>query len=213
MRPITRFKRIIFGDVSDRDGDLGSRIQFLNKIDVYLYFKNTELYNNPTSELELEIDQNLQKYFLIQSNGEYLNVKLDRTSFDRGSKGQTEDHLSDIMHIKSNNSLKLYIGLETEMKNKLFSIEKNKLENDLVFYLGEDMNSFIQRELAISFFCAKDSKSNSIIFDELKFTKFILNKNYYKLSFCADNYDVYTKYDESRIWHILSIDKENIDSK
>ena len=75
-RPVTNFNRIQFGEFAD-DQNLNNfyNIQLINaSIDVFIYFNVNEQQGD---ELTLEIDQNLQKYFIIDSDGNCLKIKLD----------------------------------------------------------------------------------------------------------------------------------------
>jgi hypothetical protein len=69
FRPITSFRKIIFGV----EGSY--KIKTNRQIKVKLNFVYEGV--NSDEELKIQTDQNLQKYFLVESNGEYLNIKLD----------------------------------------------------------------------------------------------------------------------------------------
>jgi len=68
IRPITSFSKIIF------DGEGSFKIKTQNELKVELNFLDND---GVDEELKIKADQNLQKYFLVESNGEYLNIKLD----------------------------------------------------------------------------------------------------------------------------------------
>lgn len=77
-RPITPFERIKFGE---NDPKLSSKYKLkLDKpIDLYIHFNINE---SQDEELTIETDQNLQKYFFTESDGDYLKIKLDSYDLD-----------------------------------------------------------------------------------------------------------------------------------
>lgn len=76
-RPITTFKRLVFGE---RDIENKNNYHMITTmpIDVYLHLRN-DLDNDlfDSEQLMIETDQNLQKYFLVESDEETLRIKLD----------------------------------------------------------------------------------------------------------------------------------------
>ncbi len=116
VRPITSFKEIIF------DGEGNYKIKTKTQLHVKLKFvqENSDL----EEELKIQADQNLQKYFMVESNGEYLRIKLDYL------KNQDDTHPL----IKANeyvlNSTQIQIEITTK-KSNVVVINKNFQPFDL----------------------------------------------------------------------------------
>lgn len=77
-RPITKFNRLIFGEFGNKSIESNYNIRSKPPVNVQVTL------NDNIDELTIECDQNLQKFFILESNGDYLKLKLD--SFDDNSK-------------------------------------------------------------------------------------------------------------------------------
>lgn len=72
-RPTTRFNRVILGSLNPKNITNNYKIKVDKPIQIFLILDESTL----KEQFTIEADQNLQKFFLLESNDEYLNIKLD----------------------------------------------------------------------------------------------------------------------------------------
>ena len=117
FRPVTKFNRIQLGEDKARNNSIFN-IQLRNaSIDLFIYLNLNEQQND---ELTVEADQNLQKYFITESDGDCLKMKLD----------YLDDEYSNLNPVKQNDFERLIINEENFISsNKNINMKSNTVYN------------------------------------------------------------------------------------
>jgi hypothetical protein len=133
-RPVTAFNKIIFGQstsnninsllpievsirLSTQDGqDTISQFDSMIEYDEEDIAKSY-LDENVDQELTLDCDQNLQKYFMIESNGDYLNIRFDDSTLTKAADSnktklndnEEDDVMKNLLFLNSSNPIRLTV--------------------------------------------------------------------------------------------------------
>jgi hypothetical protein len=109
---VTKIHRLVLGD-DDEKSTKTYKIRSLSPINIFVEL-NEKQYGD---ELSIEADQNLQKFFFTESNGNELRFYLD--SYDNNTE--------DLLHLSSNSSSTKPTALENNTTNYIKSTDKIKV--------------------------------------------------------------------------------------
>jgi hypothetical protein len=118
-RPITKtFNKLIFGQGQANNVnslvpiEINIKLSTMEDGSASQFDKMVEYDENETDvehgdELTLDCDQNLQKYFLIESNGDYLNIRFD-DSYDKVNQNEetNENVVENLIFLNSSNPIR-----------------------------------------------------------------------------------------------------------
>ena len=139
-RPVTSFNKIIFGQSTSNNInsllpiEVSIRLSIQDGQDTISRFDNMIEYDETDvdqseldekdvgQELTLDCDQNLQKYFMIESNGDYLNIRFDDSSLmadsnktksknnhNKEEAEDDEDVMKNLLFLNSTNPIRLTV--------------------------------------------------------------------------------------------------------
>ena len=191
-RATTRYKRVIFGNLNSTNDDTNFKIQSTKPIEIDLFFNDKE-------EMIIDCDQNLQKYFLLESNGDYLNIKLDyfedvnQKTIYYSDKDQIKLDKNEINYIEPVEPIKIIISSKnSELKINKHNFGKLNFNMERKSYLVEpiDVNS------TVAFDCDGKLFYNGINNGESSSVRtFSLETNYktksINVSMCDETYSLY----------------------
>ncbi|RNA24058.1 hypothetical protein BpHYR1_043394 [Brachionus plicatilis] len=196
-RPTTRFSRVVFGKFESSNSSINYKIQIEKPIEIYLILDESSL----KDQFTIEADQNLQKFFLLESNGEYLNIKVDYFESDEHrtiyyqAKKEEKDKLdkNEINYLQPTEPIRILISSSRshiKINKYQFSeievfIEKISYQYEANLY-KKDSNIRFTCDQRIFFDNQDDGKSDSV-------EKFSLKSNYrtksIKASICDESFD------------------------
>lgn len=197
IRPTTRFNKIIFGEQDPLKNKPNYDIRLKTRIEVFIQISHE--FNQ--DELSIECDQNFQKFFFVQSNGYFLNIKLD--SYDDNnaktiyySNKFASDSEINILNKNGKNFLEQSkpIQINIKTKNPLLILRKFNF-SPLNIYLNDQIEPNVySRNSSVSFNCNGEISYNFQNNSSRNVQKFILKTNYINnflnVTYCNESYEL-----------------------
>lgn len=196
-RPTTKYGKVVFGNVMPNNTLINYKIRIEKPIEVYLILDESSL----NDQFVIEADQNLQKFFLLESNGEYLNIKVDyfesdehKTIYYQPNK-HDQDKLSknEINYLQPKEPIRILISTNRQqLKISKFQFSEIEVFIEKISYQHEsnlnkkDSNIWFTCDQRIFFDNQDNGKSDSI-------ERFSLKSNYktksIKVNICDESFD------------------------
>jgi hypothetical protein len=196
FRPITKFNRIQLGEENSAFNTFFNLKLKNASIDIFINFIRNVQQNN---ELTIETDQNLQKYFITESDGDCLKIKLD----------YLDDEYSNINPVKQNNFEQLVkngenflianknIKMNLKTTNSFVYVSKKDFETKINFFIDPILSkNFITSNISLN---CTDNKEMYLIDNK----RFGVNRNtqlikkefpsssYLSVNYCDETFALY----------------------
>lgn len=196
FRPITKFNRIQLGEENSTVNSFFNLKLKNASIDIFINFIRNVQQNN---ELTIETDQNLQKYFITESDGDCLKIKLD----------YLDDEYSNINPVKQNNFEQLVkngenvlianknIKMNLKITNSFVYVNKKNFETKINFFIDPILSkNFITSNISLN---CTDNKEMYLIdnkrFDVNRNTQLIKKEfpssSYLSVNYCDETFALY----------------------
>lgn len=195
-RPTTKFKKIVFGSLNPTNLSNNYIIKIDKPIQITLILDESSL----KDQFTIEADQNLQKFFLLESNDEYLNIKLDffdskehKTIYYQPNKEQ-EDTLdkNEINYLRPEKPIRILISSNrSQLKISKFQFSEIEVFIEKISYqynsnlINKDSNIWFTCDRRI-FFDNQDTGKSDLV------NQFSLKSNYktksIKVNICDENF-------------------------
>lgn len=199
LRPITNFENVIFGNANTSTSSVAVnyRIKSSNPIEL-----NVELnVREDAEELSIEADQNLQKFFIVESDG--LNLKIYLDSYDdngvRTIYYSNDQNASTVLDKHSTNYIRSVSAIKINLRTSKSFVRINKFDFNVVnvrarlqykFYNAQPTHNSFSK-----FSCNGNVIFNNVFLDEPHDDKFELSsqRQYENIfvHYCNELYQIY----------------------
>ena len=196
-RPVTKFQRVFFGNKDNYSNEMSPtyKIKSLNPIYVFIELNANEF----DDELVVEADQNLQKFFFTESDGQTLKFYLD--SFDNNTDASiyytARQNKSVVLDERAQNYLKSRTRTKVFIKSSHPTLKINKLDFDVLnvyFKLNRNLSYQIQHNSFNKFNCNGQILFNNEFIENYRNETLTLSSRSPNLNvfvyFCSDFFDL-----------------------
>jgi len=195
-RPITKFNRIQLGEEKDTSNSFYN-IKLRNvSVDLFIYLNLNEQENE---ELTVEIDQNLQKFFIIESDGDCLKIKLDYLDDEYSTINPVKhDNFEQLVQNEENFlSTNKNIKINIRTTKSFVYVNKNEFETNTNFFIAPVLNkNFVTSNVSLNCTNNKeiyliDNKSFVVNRNTQLIKKEFPSSSYLSVNYCDNSFALY----------------------
>jgi len=199
FRPITKFNRIQLGEEKAKNNSIFN-IKLRNaSIDLFIYLNLNEQQND---ELTVEADQNLQKYFITESDGDCLKMKLDYLDDEYSNLNPVKQNDIERLIMNEENFISSNKNIKLKIKTAKSFVYVNKRDFDIKIniFIEPNLSSLSKKMISsnVSLNCTSNKEMYFIdnkIFQINKNTQLIKKEfplnSYLSVNYCDESFALY----------------------